>query len=750
MSFFKFKLDNAPLRSTPVAIASSYLPSPAAPDSQLKRSASSPHLSNGPSFQNPYAHHHQQGLREGQTTTAPVPESDTTRLSLNDGRAKKRLAAEVPAVDLMFRPWSRKTAGARKSTSCFECKASKTRCEKVASGPEDACSRCLRLSKQCVFDTKLAGSASPAAAKSPAKPSAARKMKETPEMRRARKFQEPPESREPRWTRETWESKERREMREMREVRETRRESTPEKVRRIQAEASSAFAFLSGLTNQPTSRPLPSIENKQLDIKIDSLISRDVAQKVFHHFINTFVPKCPLVIFAPGTTHEYLRETKPLLFLSILSVASGVFCSLDQHKKLVLESKRALAERALVRGEKSLELVQALQVASLWYRAPDDYKQVNLTQLVHIMVTMASDRGLDKVDVSQAVSSGQEAWDRAEAQRAWLACFLLSASISLILRRPKMMGWTSDMDVYLAELQKAEVSPSDAFFCELVRTEQLCHTVDEQLLLSDGHRSASARDPVTIRTAQDFQSRIAGWNSCNLNHLQQALVDFGRFAASLYAHEPAMHVNHNVDEFEAPFASKSLKTCTFISEKIDTPQFLMLRGIVTASHGLLNCFLGLPLVDMLTLSPHIYGGRVIYSLILLCKLYTAITISTRDVTNFILVDDLHLEEYLERLVIVAKDLLIRDERNALSRSFLIVEQLRNWYHGNRYGTSSMNTTCAPSSSGRSSDCQDRLNSNRPAAGHNLPFSTILGCPPSDTESRYDWFLDDLFKIDTFN
>lgn len=77
------------------------------------------------------------------------------------------------------------------------------------------------------------------------------------------------------------------------------------------------------------------------------------------------------------------------------------------------------------------------------------------------------------------------------------------------------------MDVYLAELQKAEVSPSDAFFCELVRTEQLCHTVDEQLLLSDGHRSASARDPVTIRTAQDFQSRIAGWNSCNLNHLQQ-------------------------------------------------------------------------------------------------------------------------------------------------------------------------------------------------------------------------------------
>lgn len=76
------------------------------------------------------------------------------------------------------------------------------------------------------------------------------------------------------------------------------------------------------------------------------------------------------------------------------------------------------------------------------------------------------------------------------------------------------------MDVSLADLQKAEVSPSDAFFCELVMTERLCHTACQRLFLSDSDQSASACDPLTIRTAQDFQSRVNGWTSCKLNQLQ--------------------------------------------------------------------------------------------------------------------------------------------------------------------------------------------------------------------------------------
>ncbi|KAG6010491.1 hypothetical protein E4U21_006493 [Claviceps maximensis] len=786
MSFFKFKLDNTPLRPSPVPIVSSHSPSPAAPDSHLKRSASTPQLSNRPSFEEPHA---LQELHHGNPATRSVAQSDA-RLSLHDSRARKRLATDASAaVDSLFRPWSRKTAGARKSTSCLECKLSKTRCEKVASVPGDACSRCQRRSKQCVFDTKLLASAPLAANPSEKLPTSKPQNDTTAASSEMRELRE---SWELRRLRDTWQTRQiapdGREMRDMRVTREIRRRSTPERVQRMEPEMSSALC--SGLINQPLiSRPLPSIENKQLDIKIDSLISRDVARKVFHHYVDSFVPKCPVVIFAPGTTQEYLRETRPLLFLSILSVASKDFCPADQQHELLLESKRALFDRAIVRGEQSLELVQALQVASLWYRAPDDYKQVSLTQQTHIMIAMAFELELDQVDLTQAIDrGGQEAWDRAEAQRAWLACFLLSTSISLVLRRSTMMSWSSDMDAYLKDLQNAKVSPSDGFFCELVRMEQLYHTMDQKFFLSDRHQSVSVRDSSTIMMAQDFRSRLSSWRTCyDLNWLQEALIEFGKFSGLLYAHESVMHINHNISEFEAPFTYKSLKTCTFLSEHIDTPQRLMFREIVTASHGLLNCFLGIPLADMLSLSPHIYGSRVIYSLILLCKLYKSLTTPTRVMTDFLLVDDLHLDQYLDRVVFVARDLLTLDTSNTLSRSFLIIEQLRKWYHKHRYGSSSSPRSPSSLSSpsftvvpkpyglqfGPRRGYHEQTQLQRPQTllrgdrgwqrSHHDPWSKSFEKKMSFSEDsarysrsdrdivgRYDWFIDDLFHIDLFN
>ncbi|KAG5914669.1 hypothetical protein E4U42_000365 [Claviceps africana] len=765
MAFFKFKLDNTLLRPSPVPIASSYSPSPAAPDGHLKRSASTPQLSNRPSLDEPPA---LQQLRHG-NPPAPCAAQSDARLSLHDGRPRKRPAADAPAaVDSLFRPWSRKTAGARKSTSCLECKLSKTRCERVASDPGDACSRCQRRSKQCVFEAKLLASG-PSTAHPPAKSPAAKPRNETTAPGGVRELRESWEM--PR-VREEWQT--RQVVSGAREAREMRRRSTPERIQRTQPDLPSSSC--SGLVSQPlTPRPLPSIDNKQLDIKIDSLISRDVAQKVFHHYVDSFVPKCPVVIFAPGTTQQHLRETRPLLFLSILSAASNDFCSAEQRNRLVLESRRALFERAVGRGEQSLELVQALQIASLWYRAPDGDGQLSLTQQTHIMIAMAFDLGLHQVDLTRPVDrGGQEAWDRAEAQRAWLACFVLSTSISMVLRRSNMMSWSSDMDAYLSNLQKAQVSPSDGFFCELVRIEQLYHTMDQRLFLSDRHRSASVRDPLTISMAHDFRSRLNTWRSCcDLNWLQGALIEFSKFAGSLYAHEPVMHINHNINEFEAPFTYKSLQTCTSFSEQIDTPQRLMLREIVTAAHGLLNCFLGIPLVDMLSLPPHIYGGRVIYSLILLCKLYKSMTISTRATADFLLVDDLYLDQYLDRIVFVARDLLALDTGNTLSRSFFIVEQLRKWYHKHRYGSSTSpsavvtpphafllsSTTGCPLQSHlqrTQTRCGDQefqrphgVVSSRPME-KKVPCSDAPWCPDRDIAGRYDWFVDDLFHVDLFN
>lgn len=64
------------------------------------------------------------------------------------------------------------------------------------------------------------------------------------------------------------------------------------------------------------------------------------------------------------------------------------------------------------------------------------------------------------------------------------------------------------MDDYLADLQRTETCPTDAFFNQLVMTERLCHAIDQELFLSDPARQVSARDPKTMEIIQSYQSQI--------------------------------------------------------------------------------------------------------------------------------------------------------------------------------------------------------------------------------------------------
>lgn len=173
---------------------------------------------------------------------------------------------------------------------------------------------------------------------------------------------------------------------------------------------------------------------------------------------------------------------------------------------------------------------------------------------------------------------------------------------------------------------------------------------------------------------------MTAWNP-KTNGRRTALIRFGMFASSLYSHEVTLHVNHNIEEFKAPFSAKSLKTYNFFGTHGPTKSHIsMLHNIVVAAHGLLDTFLGLSVSDMLALPPHIYGGRVIYAVIILIKIHTAITMPGTGCQSFICSEDLRLEVYLETLECISRALLAKDERSALSRAFLIISQLKDWFY----------------------------------------------------------------------
>ena len=173
------------------------------------------------------------------------------------------------------------------------------------------------------------------------------------------------------------------------------------------------------------------------DVVDRKILDAALASQIFQHYTQNMAGHMPLVVFPPEISAGTIRKTKPTLFLAILSVASGQDYP-DIQRILAKEILRAFADRVVYKGEKSLELIQALQVVTIWYW-PEDNREAQTYQLIHMAAVMAVDLG-----IGRRTKGGREPYhalwkdyprmkpsahadDNVEAQRAWLGCYLLCA-----------------------------------------------------------------------------------------------------------------------------------------------------------------------------------------------------------------------------------------------------------------------------------------------------------------------------------
>jgi hypothetical protein len=103
-------------------------------------------------------------------------------------------------------------------------------------------------------------------------------------------------------------------------------------------------------------------------------------------------PHLPGVVI--HVTAADLRASKPILFLAVLAAGSSEMANLQ--RVLTKELMQEFADRVIVRGNKSLELVQALQVAVIWHWPPERFEELKFYQLVHVAAVMAIEIGLGR------------------------------------------------------------------------------------------------------------------------------------------------------------------------------------------------------------------------------------------------------------------------------------------------------------------------------------------------------------------
>lgn len=162
------------------------------------------------------------------------------------------------------------------------------------------------------------------------------------------------------------------------------------------------------------------------------LIDAKAAYKCFDRYHNEMCQRLPIIVFPQGTTAEEVRKAKPTLFHAIVAVASGTIRP-DLQSKIISDVTKILAERIVSTGEKSMELVQTIQVLTVFYQPPERYEELNFNQLTHMAAVMAMDIGMGKRAkkgtqvMFKGFHGGKTLPDPTapETRRCWLGCYYM-------------------------------------------------------------------------------------------------------------------------------------------------------------------------------------------------------------------------------------------------------------------------------------------------------------------------------------
>ncbi|KAH6708591.1 hypothetical protein VD0002_g6184 [Verticillium dahliae] len=232
------------------------------------------------------------------------------------------------------------------------------------------------------------------------------------------------------------------------------------------------------------------------DIVDRGIISSQKADALLSRYNTQLVPHMPAVIFPPDLTATELRETRPTLFLAVATAASTDTPELQ--RLLSRELTRVFAEKIMIRAEKSLELVQALQITVTWYWLPDEYDQVHIYYLATTSISMAIDIGLGGCTPSKpTVPYGAYAFSRAtqlsaidptalDARRTWLVCYFMASSMAYAMKRPLLLRWTRAMTESLEVLRTSpERHDTDEYLCAVVWASRLAEDIDQYCGLPD-------------------------------------------------------------------------------------------------------------------------------------------------------------------------------------------------------------------------------------------------------------------------
>lgn len=212
---------------------------------------------------------------------------------------------------------------------------------------------------------------------------------------------------------------------------------------------------------------------------------------------------------------------------------------------------------------RTVELVQAILIASFWYRPPKNQIHIAIDRHLNLAVSIAEELGISSSESALSIASADqgESISSSDAWRTWSLCYLLSAGLSSCLRISPKVLWNSDLEMKLSSLEYSrDLVKTDILLCQFVRAERLC----QQIIMEAGYNGSGLILDVTDDTRMRWmQNLITDRKAQVFSSLKCPSLTLYNDFATLFLHECILHTPTNDRSFAAPYVAERLSMADF-------------------------------------------------------------------------------------------------------------------------------------------------------------------------------------------
>lgn len=416
--------------------------------------------------------------------------------------------------------------------------------------------------------------------------------------------------------------------------------------------------------------------NDRIDPISRGNLTMQTAIQLVEQYKTEMYPHYPLVYIPPACTAEILRRTRPMLFLAVLAGAAGkeypeIAAKLDQ---VVLEE---YANRAVLRSEKSLELVQALLVSSSWYQPPSRLNQFKYSEFAHMAGVMATDIGIASRPL-QVFRSQAEDTAGIESRRTYLAVLFKAMSTTITSRRQSTMRVTSYAFECIRYLEQSpEAVAGDRLLAAWIRLLIIADEIGNAFTYDDPGAVASILDIKTQLMTTAFKKRLDEWRQ-DLGVFDFApTLQMTYYTIRLYLYEIVLHVDHRPEDFNVPYRMGSMPPCELPLTIPVKPVVEGLSDLLESSHALLDAFMSLD-ANIARALPLGMFVRVSYAAFVLAKLCASAALSDSQLAPLIDHDNLNAELYMNKTLLFIRSSIGMNGCRLPAIFLNLMSQMREW------------------------------------------------------------------------